>query len=118
MPVLFSGDLLRLVSCFGIALGISIVLTPIVARWASARGIVAIPRQDRWHRKPTPLLGGIAIYAASTAVIVWAGPHDLRLVGLVGGGTLLFVTGLIDDLRHQLGVRPQAAQVVDETRDE
>jgi UDP-GlcNAc:undecaprenyl-phosphate GlcNAc-1-phosphate transferase len=112
VPVLFSGDLLRLVSCFGIALGISVVLTPIVARWARARGIVAIPRQDRWHRQPTPLLGGIAIYASSTAVIVWAGPHDLRLLGLVGGGTLLFVTGLIDDLRRLRPHTKLVAQIV------
>jgi UDP-GlcNAc:undecaprenyl-phosphate GlcNAc-1-phosphate transferase len=111
VPVLFSADLLqlRLVSYFGIALGISVVLTPLVAHLASARGIVAIPRQDRWHRKPTPLLGGIAIFVASTAVIVWAGPHDLRLVGLVGGGTLLFVTGLIDDLRR---LRPHTKLIV------
>jgi UDP-GlcNAc:undecaprenyl-phosphate GlcNAc-1-phosphate transferase len=36
----------------------------------------------------------------STVAILWFGPHDGRLAGLVGGGTLLFVTGLIDDLRH------------------
>ena len=62
--------------------------------------MVAIPRQDRWHRQPTPLLGGVAIFAASTAVIVWFGPKDARLIGLVGGGAILFVTGLIDDFRH------------------
>jgi len=55
------------------------------------------------------MLGGIAIYAASTAVIVWAGPHDLRLLGLVGGGTLLFVTGLIDDFRR---LRPHTKLIV------
>ena len=31
---------------------------------------------------------------------MWFAPHDGRLAGLVGGGTLLFVTGLIDDFRH------------------
>jgi UDP-GlcNAc:undecaprenyl-phosphate/decaprenyl-phosphate GlcNAc-1-phosphate transferase len=62
--------------------------------------MVAIPRQDRWHRQPTPLLGGIAIFVASTAVIVLFGPRDWRLVGLVGGGALLFLTGLVDDFRR------------------
>jgi len=62
--------------------------------------MVAIPRQDRWHRQPTPMLGGIAIFAASTGVIAWFGPHDARLLGLVGGGAILFVTGLVDDFRH------------------
>ena len=32
------------------------------------------------------MLGGVAIYFASTAVVVWAGPHDLRMLGLVAGG--------------------------------
>lgn len=55
------------------------------------------------------MLGGVAIYTASTAIIVWAGPHDMRLVGLVGGGTLLFVTGLIDDFRR---LRPHTKLIV------
>ena len=37
---------------------------------------------------------------ASTVAILLFGPRDVRLVGLVGGGTLLFVTGLIDDFRR------------------
>ncbi len=74
--------------------------------------MVAMPRQDRWHRQPTPLLGGVAIFAGSTAVILWFGPHDLRLVGLVGGGTLLFVTGLIDDFRRLRPHTKLIAQIV------
>ena len=100
MQLLFSGDVLRLVSCFGIALGISAALTPLVVRWARGHQMVAVPRQDRWHREPTPLLGGVAIFAASTAAILLFGARDTRLVGLVAGGTLLFATGLIDDFRH------------------
>jgi UDP-GlcNAc:undecaprenyl-phosphate GlcNAc-1-phosphate transferase len=84
-------------------------LTPVVARWARARGIVAIPRQDRWHREPTPMLGGVAIYAAGTAVIAWFGPHDVRILALIAGGSLLFVTGLIDDFRH---LRPHTKLIV------
>ncbi|MBV9580172.1 MAG: undecaprenyl/decaprenyl-phosphate alpha-N-acetylglucosaminyl 1-phosphate transferase, partial [Chloroflexi bacterium] len=73
---------------------------------------MAVPRQDRWHRQPTPLLGGVAIYAASTAVIAWFGPHDMRLVGLVGGGSLLFITGLIDDFRRLRPHTKLIAQIV------
>jgi UDP-GlcNAc:undecaprenyl-phosphate GlcNAc-1-phosphate transferase len=100
VPFLFSGDFLLFATCFGVALGISAALTPVVARWARAHGVVALPRKDRWHNEPTPLLGGVAIYLASTAVILWFARTDMRLLGLVGGGTILFVTGLIDDFRH------------------
>jgi UDP-GlcNAc:undecaprenyl-phosphate GlcNAc-1-phosphate transferase len=62
--------------------------------------MVAQPRQDRWHKKPTPLLGGIAIYIGSTATILLFAQRDARLAGLLVGGTLLFVTGLVDDFRR------------------
>jgi UDP-GlcNAc:undecaprenyl-phosphate GlcNAc-1-phosphate transferase len=71
--------------------------------------MVAVPRDDRWHSKATPLLGGIAIYVASTAVILWFAQRDVRLLGLVVGGTLLFITGLIDDFRR---LRPHSKLIV------
>jgi UDP-GlcNAc:undecaprenyl-phosphate GlcNAc-1-phosphate transferase len=71
--------------------------------------MVAVPRDDRWHSKATPLLGGIAIYVASTAVILWFAQRDVRLLGLVVGGTLLFITGLIDDFRR---LRPHTKLIV------
>ena len=56
MPLLPVTDPVQFAICFGLAFGISVTLTPLVGRWARARGIVANPRQDRWHQKPTPLL--------------------------------------------------------------
>jgi UDP-GlcNAc:undecaprenyl-phosphate GlcNAc-1-phosphate transferase len=102
VPLQITGDFLLFASCFGVALGISTALTPLVARWARAHGMVAIPRQDRWHREPTPLLGGVAIYVASTTVMVWLWSQqpEMRLAGLIVGGSVLFFTGLIDDFRH------------------
>jgi UDP-GlcNAc:undecaprenyl-phosphate GlcNAc-1-phosphate transferase len=58
------------------------------------------------------MLGGIAIFAGSTAVIAWFGPHDWRLLGLIVGGTLLFVTGLIDDFRRLRPHTKLIAQIV------
>jgi UDP-GlcNAc:undecaprenyl-phosphate GlcNAc-1-phosphate transferase len=109
VPSLSTQDLVLFASCFGLGLGISAVLTPLVARFARARGIVAAPRQDRWHKKPTPLLGGVAIYLASIVVIVSFVGLDRRLLGLLAGGTLLFLTGLVDDFRH---LRPHTKLIV------
>ncbi|MBV9547142.1 MAG: undecaprenyl/decaprenyl-phosphate alpha-N-acetylglucosaminyl 1-phosphate transferase, partial [Chloroflexi bacterium] len=109
MPSLTTEDLVRFASCFGLGLGISAVLTPIVARVARTHGIVAAPRQDRWHQKPTPLLGGVAIYLGTVAVIVTFINLDSRLIALLVGGTLLFLTGLVDDFRH---LRPHTKLIV------
>jgi UDP-GlcNAc:undecaprenyl-phosphate GlcNAc-1-phosphate transferase len=109
VPFLSHVDLLLFATCFGLALGISVVLTPVVARWARAHGMVAKPRQDRWHQKPTPLLGGVAIYVATLLVVVNFVHLDTRLIGLVAGGSLLFGTGLLDDWRH---LRPHTKLIV------
>ncbi|GAC1318671.1 MAG: hypothetical protein NVSMB2_13560 [Chloroflexota bacterium] len=100
LPYQLSGDSPLFLGCFGVALVLSALSTPIVARWARAHGMVAVPRQDRWHKKPTALLGGVAIYVASTTVILVVAHTDMRLIGLVAGSTVLFVTGLVDDFRN------------------
>jgi len=41
---------------------LALVLTPLVRALARRRGIVAQPKSDRWHKKPTPMLGGVAIW--------------------------------------------------------
>ena len=43
---------------------LALSLTWVVRSVARVYGIVAAPRQDRWHSRPTALLGGCAIYAS------------------------------------------------------
>lgn len=81
-----------------------LVLTPLVIRLARAYGWVAHPRSDRWHATPTALMGGIAIYAGATLALLVTSPAEV--VGPIWiGATLMFLTGLIDDL---YGVQPAA----------
>jgi UDP-GlcNAc:undecaprenyl-phosphate GlcNAc-1-phosphate transferase len=46
------------------AFAASVVLTPIVRAAARRIGAVARPKADRWHTKPTAMLGGVAIVIA------------------------------------------------------
>jgi UDP-GlcNAc:undecaprenyl-phosphate/decaprenyl-phosphate GlcNAc-1-phosphate transferase len=84
--------------------------TPLVNRFAAA------PRADRWHERTTPMFGGIGIFAGllagvGAAVAVGAAPANRELLAIVGGCTILFVAGLLDDL-FSLGPIPKlAAQV-------
>ena len=48
-----------------VALLLSLVLTPVVRLLARRVGMVAKPKIDRWHKKPTALLDGVAIFAAA-----------------------------------------------------
>ena len=54
-----------------VAGALSAVLCPLVGIWARRLGIVSQPVKDRWHREPTPLLGGLAI--AMTAALAASG---------------------------------------------
>jgi UDP-GlcNAc:undecaprenyl-phosphate GlcNAc-1-phosphate transferase len=84
--------------------------------------LVAMPSQDRWHDTPTPLYGGIGIFAGFTvgllaAVAVGAVPITHQLAGIFAGTAILFVAGLVDDFhalspRLKLGLQLAAAVVV------
>ena len=84
--------------------------TPLAARLGAA------PREDRWHERTTPVLGGIGIFAGIltgfwVAVAVGAAPASRELVAILGGCAILFVAGLLDDL-FSLGPIPKlAAQI-------
>jgi UDP-GlcNAc:undecaprenyl-phosphate GlcNAc-1-phosphate transferase len=91
---------MRIIVASSSTLLLSIALTAL-ARVVSPRiGLVAAPRQDRWHSKPTPLLGGVAIYLAFVAGFCFFGPRTTGVYAILAGGTLLVITGLVDDILH------------------
>lgn len=77
---------------------ISLGLTYVVRAGAYRFNFVAAPRKDRWHQKPTALMGGIAIYLSFLAGWLVFAPSSPKTLAILIAGTLLFVTGLIDDL--------------------
>ncbi|MDX2031133.1 MAG: hypothetical protein SF339_10710 [Blastocatellia bacterium] len=87
-------------------IGISVIITAafsIGATWlvrgaANRYGYVAAPRKDRWHQKPTALMGGIAIYLAFVLGIALFAPSLTRAYPILIPATILFITGLVDDL--------------------
>jgi UDP-GlcNAc:undecaprenyl-phosphate GlcNAc-1-phosphate transferase len=86
------------------ALPAAIVAVWLLLRSSLAARIVATPSADRWHEKPTPLIGGVGIFAGLTAglwltVAVGAIPLTKELGGIYGGIALLFAAGLVDDVR-------------------
>ena len=87
-----------LVSCFVLAVVLSLALNPLYRRIALRIGFVESPREDRWHDRPTPPVGGAAI--GTTLLIAVALLEPLRemwlLVLCVG---VIFAIGSIDDIR-------------------
>ena len=92
------------------AIGV-LLLTPLVIRLARWQKWVSYPREDRWHGRPTALMGGIAIYGAVTIGLFAAlPPSDVWAVW--SGATLMFVVGAVDDLSRIQPAAKLATQVV------
>ncbi len=93
---------------FASSLALALCATPLAARAARRLGIVDHPdRSDRpgarkTHARPTPPLGGAAIFLAF-ALPVGAGARALdqapQALPFLAGAAVMFATGLFDDLR-------------------
>lgn len=89
----------------------TLLLTPAVIRLAHRKKWIAIPKKDRWHAKPTALMGGIAIYAGATITLLSLFLFELPWQVWLGA-TIMFVTGLVDDLKTIKPGGKLVAQVV------
>lgn len=79
---------------------ISAIATPLVRKLAFKIGAVDIPKDDRRvHKKTMPLIGGLAIFAAVVIAVLIFLPLDRSTFSILIGGTLIVISGIIDDLR-------------------
>ena len=97
---MWRSEALRLLLSVALSGGLALALTPIARSIARRVGLVAPPREDRWHRQPTALLGGPPIVVAALTTFLLTG--DVRshrlLLAWAGGALLIATLGLLDDL--------------------
>jgi len=84
-----------LAALFGVAS--SAALVPACRALAFRLNCIATPAADRWHKRPTPLLGGVAIVLP---VLVGAMLFrlDASIAELSAAGALIFLVGVTDDI--------------------
>jgi UDP-GlcNAc:undecaprenyl-phosphate GlcNAc-1-phosphate transferase len=92
---------LMLITAFVLAAG----ATPLARRAAASLGLMDMPAPRKVHARPTPLMGGVAIYVAFLAALLLFGDrfYVRQMVGILVGATICSLTGLLDD-RQGLGV--------------
>jgi UDP-GlcNAc:undecaprenyl-phosphate GlcNAc-1-phosphate transferase len=81
-----------------VSIGVALAVTPVVRALARRWGMVARPKTDRWHKRPTAMLGGISIWLATALSYLLFIPHTPYGWVVVGASTFLFGVGLADDL--------------------
>jgi len=98
---------------------VAVGLTPLIRELAVKVGAVDQPSPRKIHQTATPLLGGVAVYLAFLIAVLAnaAGMVDPLIVaegmlGVLVGGTVLFLVGIRDDIREVPAVTKLAVQVV------
>ncbi len=97
---------------FGVAAMISFLLTPVVRMISVRSGILDAPNSAiKTHAAPTPVFGGVAIWAGFIGAMLllrlttnFPSGTLYNLRSLVIGGALIFGLGLADDLRRPQGL--------------
>src|SRR5215831_8534335 len=79
---------------------LAVVLTPLVRALARRGAMVAQPKSDRWHKKPTAMLGGVAIWFAVVIASIVFIPRSTYAPVVIGASTFLFMVGFVDDILH------------------
>ena len=101
------------------------MLTPGVARIAVAFGLVDAPGGRKVHTQSVPRLGGLAVIVATLAALglvhlarpSWENPFTAAVLPIIGGAVLVFIIGLLDDIRPispfpKLAIEAAAAIIV------
>jgi UDP-GlcNAc:undecaprenyl-phosphate GlcNAc-1-phosphate transferase len=91
---------------------ITLAATPVWALLARRVGLVVQPRDDRWHKTPTPILGGAAIALSVLIVLALVVPLNRDALVMLVGIALAFALGLLDDFRHLAPTNKLVGQVV------
>jgi UDP-GlcNAc:undecaprenyl-phosphate GlcNAc-1-phosphate transferase len=91
---------------------LALAATPIVRAFARHVGMIAKPKSDRWHKKPTAMLGGVAIWLSVViGYFVFVPPRPYGWV-ILGASTFLFLVGLADDLLNTKPYQKLIGQVM------
>lgn len=95
-----------------VSLALSLVLTPLVRALARRSGAVARPKKDRWHKKPTAMLGGLPIAVSVLTATLAMVPCTPQMLVVLGTSAFLFFVGLVDDFWHLKPYQKLIGQVI------
>ena len=94
---------------FLFAFVLSLALVPLARLAATRFGYLAQPCEDRWHRRPIALFGGVAIgLTVMAGVLVFQVVHEIGV--LLTGAALMFAVGLTDDI---VSLKPSTKLVIE-----
>ena len=83
---------------FGVAAILAWLLVPVAERIAWRIGAIDYPNERSLHTKPTPKLGGLAIFVGIVVAAVLFLPWALQTQALLAGAVVITIVGVLDDV--------------------
>ncbi len=92
---------------------IAYAVTPAAKKLAVKLGAIDMPGESRRiHSRPTPRMGGLAIYIAFTVSALIFMPLDKKMIGLLLGSSIIAALGIADDMKGLSAATKMAGQIV------
>lgn len=104
--------MINYILAFVLAFVVTVVAVPVVRRLATYLGAIDMPSPRKIHSDPLPRLGGVAIVAGFLVPFLTFFPLNRAFSALLAGLAVIFIVGLVDDLRGLSPWTKLAAQVV------
>ena len=91
-------DTVKIILSFVLSFAIAFATTPLAKILAAKIGAIDVPKDKRRiHKKPTPLIGGLAIFLGFLAATLSFGNVDKEFIGMIAGAIIMVVLGIFDD---------------------
>src|SRR5208282_2938746 len=85
---------------FFLAMSITMLLMPLLIRWAGPLRIMDMPEARKVHAEPVPRVGGIAMAAGIVAALLVWDAHDRQIQALLLCIGVLLAFGIWDDRKN------------------
>ncbi len=97
---MFTSSSVFIILALAVAFLISFSSTPTVIALANKIKAIDIPKDERRvHKKPIPLIGGLAIFYGFVISVLCFAVIDRQVMGLLIGSVIIVTVGVIDDMR-------------------
>ncbi len=97
---MFKTIVMFIMLAFAVGFLISFASTPTVISLARKINAIDIPKDSRRiHKKPIPLIGGLAIFYGFIVSVLCFAVMEKELIGILIGSIIMVIVGIIDDMR-------------------
>ncbi|MBR4955701.1 MAG: undecaprenyl/decaprenyl-phosphate alpha-N-acetylglucosaminyl 1-phosphate transferase, partial [Clostridia bacterium] len=98
---------------FIVAMIVAFAMTPVVRKLAFRIKAVDVPKDNRrMHKKPIPLIGGLAIFAGFMVALLSFSHIDGQMIAIIAGACIIVATGIVDDIYDVPAIVKLCVQIV------